>query len=251
MPFCVQGQQWSLRESNPYFKNANLAYSRCTKAPLLLYIFVKTIAISDIHLGTRIALTDTLSNFLLQINTDQLIIVGDLFDAVLSLYGKNTRHVLYLLRRLSDRGVKLHYVSGNHDPDAQEMAYLLGAAWHQEQYTFLSDGKNFCAIHGHQFDPYIFGPTTAFMSVFYRVIGLVSPSFSYFISNLYPNKRSAEVQKGAIAYAATNNFHYILCGHTHMALQTQNYTNLGCWCHNTCNYAEINDDVVLLKSWPH
>ncbi|HIQ51894.1 MAG TPA: UDP-2,3-diacylglucosamine diphosphatase, partial [Pseudomonas pachastrellae] len=119
---------------------------------------VRTLWISDLHLGTRGCQADKLATFLKSYDCDQLYLVGDIID------GWRLRKGIYwpqahtnVLRRvltMSKRGTRVVYVTGNHDEFLRRYSTLLlgnielvDEAVHQCQ-----DGRRLLVIHGDQFD---------------------------------------------------------------------------------------------------
>ena len=80
---------------------------------------VKTLFISDVHLGTRKSQADKLLDVLKDYEFENLIIIGDFIDltALKQKFYWNEDHstVIQKVLRLSRKGVKVVYLLGNHD----------------------------------------------------------------------------------------------------------------------------------------
>ena len=80
---------------------------------------IRTLFISDVHLGTRKSQPSKLLDVLRIYEYDELIIIGDFIDLT-SLKNKlywTPEHstVIQKILRLSRKGVKVTYIIGNHD----------------------------------------------------------------------------------------------------------------------------------------
>src|SRR5690242_9526204 len=105
------------------------------------------IILSDIHLGSSCCQAETVVDFLDDLpETQRLIINGDLLEGTEYRLGKRHWRVLSRLRRLSDR-LDLVWVRGNHDPDADDLAHLLGAAY-VDEYQFTTGPLDVLCVHG-------------------------------------------------------------------------------------------------------
>lgn len=125
---------------------------------------IKTLFISDVHLGTSKCQADKLLEVFREYEFDKLVIVGDFIDLT-SLKRKffwRPEHstVIQKVLRLSRKGVSIVYVLGNHD------FYLRGLIEEGDinigdillcdnhQHTTLS-GERIYICHGDQFDGFI------------------------------------------------------------------------------------------------
>lgn len=119
---------------------------------------VRTLWISDVHLGTRDCQAEHLSQFLKRYHADRIYLVGDIID------GWKLRGGMYwpqahtnVIRRLltmSKRGTEVIYVTGNHDEFLRRYSKLvLGNIHLVDQAEHLTaDGRRLLVIHGDQFD---------------------------------------------------------------------------------------------------
>src|SRR5712672_1996073 len=119
---------------------------------------VRTIFLSDIHLGARGCQADKLLDFLRQYDADVIYLVGDIIDGWQLKSGwywpQSHNDVVQKLLRQSRKGVRVIYLPGNHDEflrdyygthfggvEVQDMAMHDGA-----------DGRRYLVIHGDHFD---------------------------------------------------------------------------------------------------
>ncbi len=124
---------------------------------------VRTLFISDVHLGSRHAQSGPLLQFLQTVRAEQLFIVGDFIDGwKLKQSFRWDPEYDELLELLSDRldsGMRVYYVSGNHDdflrhqPLIRNLAERLGSVQVAEEFVFeTADSRRFLVTHGDRFD---------------------------------------------------------------------------------------------------
>lgn len=120
---------------------------------------LRTIIISDIHLGTAGAKAREVVHFLLQYTCDTLILNGDVIDAwELKKYGKwkvkHTRFFKVILKMMEENDTKVIYLHGNHDDFIDTIIPLqIGNLSLQMDYILQSaNGKNYYVVHGDIFD---------------------------------------------------------------------------------------------------
>ena len=149
---------------------------------------VKTLFISDIHLGNHKSQADKLLEVLKKYEYENLVIVGDFIDLT-SLKKKfywNADHstVIQKVLRASRKGVKVTYILGNHD------FYLRGLIKDEninigditicdEMYYKTSKGEKIYICHGDQFDGFIR------LHPFLYVLGDWAYEFSFKINKAY------------------------------------------------------------------
>ncbi|QRY78902.1 UDP-2,3-diacylglucosamine diphosphatase [Pseudomonas sp. PDNC002] len=119
---------------------------------------VRTLWISDVHLGTRDCQAEHLAGFLKRYHADRIYLVGDIID------GWKLRGGIYwpqahtnVIRRLltmSKRGTEVIYVTGNHDEFLRRYSSLLlgNIRLVDEIVHTTADGRQLLVIHGDQFD---------------------------------------------------------------------------------------------------
>lgn len=120
---------------------------------------VRTIFLSDIHLGTRACQVDRLLEFLKAHESEYLYLVGDILDfwamgrrGVYWSASMNT-FIQKVLKR-ARQGVKVIFIPGNHDEALRD--YLDVAFGNINLYRdfehVTADGKSFLVLHGDEFD---------------------------------------------------------------------------------------------------
>ena len=121
----------------------------------------RTIAISDVHLGTRDSKADQLNNFLKHNTCETLYLVGDIIDGWRIQQNKwrwKQSHTNVVRRILghAKRDTRVVYVAGNHDEFLRPiMPYGIGFGMievvNQIEHVGV-DGKRYLVVHGDLFD---------------------------------------------------------------------------------------------------
>jgi UDP-2,3-diacylglucosamine pyrophosphatase LpxH len=119
---------------------------------------VRTLFLSDIHLGFKRSRAAELADFLLTIDADTIVLVGDIIDA-LSLsqrffWSAEHSRVVQVLLAKRRAGARLLYIPGNHDAALAPFAALLqGQLEVQREWVHCTvRGERFLVLHGDQFD---------------------------------------------------------------------------------------------------
>jgi UDP-2,3-diacylglucosamine hydrolase len=218
--------------------------------------------ISDLHLGARDDEEERVKQqrvlrFLKSLRTQatHLFIVGDLFDFWFEykyVTPKECFEFLYELKRLTEQGVTIHYLAGNHDFALNSFFIQhLNIQTHLNELEIELGGKKFYLFHGDG---------VAGRDVGYRILKkivrnkmnqrlfrLLHPDFGIplarFVSGSsrkYTNQMNhLRDERDYIAFAARKfeaGFDYVLMGHRHNPLvhevQGKKYINLGDWIEN-------------------
>ena len=154
---------------------------------------IKTLFISDVHLGTKKCQADKLLEVFKNYEFEHLVIVGDFIDLT-SLKRKfywNESHstVIQKILRFSRKGVKVNYILGNHDH------YLRGLIKESninigdieisdELFYMTTKGESIYICHGDQFDGFIR------LHPFLYMIGDFAYEISFKINTIYNKIRS-------------------------------------------------------------
>lgn len=243
---------------------------------------IRTLFISDVHLGTKKCQADKLLNVLRIYEFDRLVIIGDFIDLT-SLKKKFYWHpdhstVIQKILRLSRKGVKVNYIIGNHDYYLRglidEQNINLGEIEISDDliYNTLKDEKIYIC-HGDQFDGFIR------MHPFLYSLGDCAYELSFKINRLYNFFRKLfrmnewslssylkSKVKNVISFindfkilsakmAKEKECQSIMIGHIHTpAIDRKgdvNYYNTGDFC-ETCSYLiEDESGNIILKYYTH
>lgn len=114
--------------------------------------------ISDLHLGSKHAQVDAILAFLRTNRARSLYLVGDIVDGWELRRGWHWDHrantVIQKLLRLSRKGTRVTYITGNHDEFLEPYTGLRfgGVRLVRHAVHRAADGRRYLVIHGHQFD---------------------------------------------------------------------------------------------------
>lgn len=215
---------------------------------------VDTIIISDIHLGSLVSRSQQLIQLLKRFRFKRLILNGDVFDDLnFKRLKKKDWKFLSLIRSLSHprHGREVIWVIGNHDGIAETLSHLLGVEV-VEEYIWVFNDKKMIALHGHQFDEFIYDKpvitevaTRLYTGI--QMIGGEQQRLSRWIKQR--SKRFIriveKVADDALEYGRLQQCDYIFCGHTHVAtMKTSDgvtYVNSGCWTDIPSTFITIDD----------
>ena len=121
-------------------------------------IRVRSIFLSDIHLGSRPCKASRLLEFLKQYESEVIFLLGDIVDfwslrrGVYWPASHNT--VVQKLLRLARRGTRVFYIPGNHDEALRDYldASFGNIRVEKEHVHVAADGKRYALLHGDQYD---------------------------------------------------------------------------------------------------
>lgn len=121
---------------------------------------VKTLFLSDIHLGTKDSKAKEILELIEEIKFERLILVGDIIDGwALSRGSKLKNQHTKLIRKilkLGESGVEIIWIRGNHDDFLRNLIpYTLGNINIMEDYILESDNKKYYIMHGDAFDVFV------------------------------------------------------------------------------------------------
>jgi len=239
---------------------------------------IKTLFISDVHLGTQKCRADKLLQVLKDYEFEKLVIIGDFIDLT-SLKRKffwrpDHSTVIQKILRLSRKGVEVVYILGNHDYYLRglidEENISLGDILICNQYFYTtSSGEKIYICHGDQFDGFIR------LHPFLYVLGDWAYEMSFKINATYNKIRRlfgleywslSQYLKSKVknAIAFINDFkilsikkvqevdcHSIMIGHIHTPDiergEKYNYYNTGDFC-ESCSflYEDLSGEIKLV-----
>jgi UDP-2,3-diacylglucosamine pyrophosphatase LpxH len=239
---------------------------------------VRTLFLSDIHLGYRHARARELNEFLAGVETERIVLVGDIVDA-LSLArraywtAEHTQVVRTLLAR-QRAGTRLIYIPGNHDASLAMLAQMLQGQFevHREWVHRTARGARLLVLHGDQFDGVVHCP-----SLLQHLGDFVHGKFVG-ISHCVNNVRRAfgkpywalterlklsigvsaryieQFEHLAAAHARAQGYDGVICGHIHRAnlrhIGGTVYANTGDWVESCSALAESDAGELSLLRWP-
>ncbi len=238
---------------------------------------MKTYFISDAHLGLGTkdeerAKESRLIQFLDHIahDVDQLFIVGDLFDAWFeyrTVIPKGFHRFFAKVSELTDRGVPIHYLAGNHDYWMRDFFRdELGMNTHYEPFDVWIDDKRIYIHHGDG----LAANDTGYLilkklfrsrlniwlySWLHPDIGLAFAKSTSKRSRQHTSGKDygeGDAMMGFAQEKIDEGYDIVVMGHRHRPVIRQlgkgTYINLGDWIeHNT--FAELEGGCITLKTW--
>lgn len=119
---------------------------------------VRTLFISDIHLGSKIAKAQYLIEFLRVYEAETIYLVGDIVDGWRLRrtwhWPQSHNDVVQKLLRKARKGARVIYIAGNHDEFLREFqgVHFGGIEVADQAIHVAADGRRYLVIHGDQFD---------------------------------------------------------------------------------------------------
>lgn len=235
----------------------------------------RSIFISDLHLGSKYARVKDLIQFLKDNDCDTLYLIGDIIDGweLRRRWYWNSDYNLLLqkLLRKSRKGMKIIYITGNHDEFLRDLGNSLnfGNIEITNQIIHISpNGKKYLIIHGDIFDGILSSmPFISHIGNFmYEVILKINSVFNkirswfgmeYWSLSHYLKVNTKEVVKHCFKFenalveaAIHNNVDGVICGHIHYPCQKVingiEYHNTGCWIELATSIVEYDDGRLEL-----
>jgi len=239
---------------------------------------VRTIFLSDIHLGIRACQADRLLEFLRCYSARELFLLGDIIDFQAlgrSIYWTSAHNtVVQKILRRARHGEKVVLIPGNHDRALQE---YVGATFGdiriaREWIHAAADGRRYLLIHGDAHDP---------VSQVHRLLAVAGDVAYAFLLRINRHLAWWRRQVGATGYWSLSTYvkqritramHYIgeyesavaraarargvdgvICGHIHVAaikeVQGIAYVNTGDWVDSCTAVVEHFDGRMELVRW--
>jgi UDP-2,3-diacylglucosamine pyrophosphatase LpxH len=239
---------------------------------------LRTVFISDIHLGSRGCRADLLLEFLKSVEVDYLFLVGDIVDLWAMrknfYWPQEHNNVLRVVLGKAKNGTRVIYVPGNHDEDLREFCGSVfgNLEIHREYVHRMHDGRQLLVMHGDEFDTVVkCSPWLAKLgsSVYDFLLGLnthVNAIRRWFklpywsLASYLKHKAKSAVQyiasfEQAVAHAARKRgVDGVVCGHIHRAeisdIDGVQYCNDGDWVESCTALVEDMNGRLALWSWP-
>ncbi|HET9389591.1 MAG TPA: UDP-2,3-diacylglucosamine diphosphatase [Steroidobacteraceae bacterium] len=239
---------------------------------------VHTLFLSDIHLGYRRARVRELADFLQGIEARQIVLVGDIIDA-LSLgqsffWSAGHTNIVRLLLARRRAGTRLLFIPGNHDASLAMFAEVLNGQLevHREWVHRTARGQRLLVTHGDRFDGIV--PCAPWLTRLGDALYYVTVALSHGVNNLRrvlgkpywplaeriklgigPSLRYIErYERVAVAHASAEGYDGIICGHIHRAnlreIDGTVYCNTGDWVESCSALIETLEGELQLLRWP-
>ncbi len=232
---------------------------------------VRTIWISDVHLGTRGSNAEMLLDFLREYECETLYVVGDLIDTWAMrrkpYWPQAHNDVIQKILRRARKGTPVIYIPGNHDEMVGQYLGRYGEITIQKRAIHrTADGRRILVIHGHELDTVVqnvrwlafagdlgytfllgLNPLVNFLR---RRFGLGYWSLSAAVKAKVKDAVSfiGKFEAAVAKYAAKYRVEAILCGHIHSAavkrIGNVTYYNSGDWVESCTALVEQFDGAI-------
>ena len=229
--------------------------------------------ISDVHLGTYGSRANELSRYLSTIDPSILILNGDIIDIwqfSKKYWSPGHMQVIKQITSMLGRGIKVYYVTGNHDEMLRRFEHFSVGDFHIVNKLVIhhSNGKQSWIFHGDVFDVIMQHSKwlAKLGAVGYDMLIYINAFINYISKKLGKGKISLSKKiknsvKGAIKHinnfeqtaadiAIEKGYDYVLCGHIHLPCNRKivnsngsvNYLNSGDWIENLTALEYINNE---------
>lgn len=223
---------------------------------------VDLVVISDVHLGTYGCHAKELLAYLKSIKPKQVVLNGDIIDIwqfSKRYWPKSHMKVIKLLMHWVSNGVRVHYITGNHDEMLRKFVdFKMGSFTITNKVVLSLNGKKAWMFHGDVFDVTMQHSKWIaklgaigydFLILLNRFVNFISKkmgkgpvSMSKRIKNGVKSaiKFISDFEKTAADIAIEKKFDYVVCGHIHQPeikkIETDKgavlYLNSGDWVEN-------------------
>lgn len=240
-------------------------------------IRVRTLFLSDLHLGTKGCQAEALLEFLRCYDAETIYLVGDIVDGWRLKSGwywpQSHNDVVQKLLRKVRKGTSLVYVPGNHDEFLRDYigVNLGGIELAEHALHETADGKRYLVIHGDQFDLVVRharwlallgdGAYTAalfintYLNIVRRKLGLTYWSLSAWAKLRVKNAVNfiSKFEELLATEARRQEVDGVICGHIHHAVMHEHYgvsyVNTGDWVESCTVVVEHWDGKLELLRW--
>jgi UDP-2,3-diacylglucosamine pyrophosphatase LpxH len=229
---------------------------------------VRTVILSDVHLGTRDCKIEQVNHFLRNVRCEKLILNGDIIDGWQLQRGGSwskghTRFVRIVLKKMEKRGTEVVYVRGNHDDIlASFLPLQFEGLQICEDHVHEGVRGRYLILHGDVFD------TVTKNFVFLAHVGDWGYSLLLRLNRIYNAWRAFRGKeywslsraikarvKEAVAHVSRFEQHIVqlarqrgclgvMCGHIHTAadkwLEGVHYLNSGDW---------VESNTAIVENW--
>jgi UDP-2,3-diacylglucosamine pyrophosphatase LpxH len=238
---------------------------------------VRTMFLSDIHLGTRGCQADRLLDFMRHYDADTIYLVGDIVDGwqlkTAWFWPQAHNDIVQKLLRKARKGSRVLYIPGNHDEFLRDYygTHFGGIEVLEDAVHVSADGRRYLVVHGDLFDLVIrharwlallgnhaydvaIWLNTHFNAV-RRALGLTYWSLSQWAKLKVKNAVNfiSEYEQTLAAEAQRRGVDGVICGHIHHAIirpiSGLRYINCGDWVESCTAVVEHFDGTFEIVRW--
>lgn len=218
--------------------------------------------VSDIHLATHASNAKKVLKYLKSIRPKVLVLNGDIIDSwrfSRNFFPKSHLKVIRQIIKMMERGVMVHYITGNHDEFLRQFNNIeIGTLKVSNQLCLNLDGKRTWILHGDLFDftMHEIKWLAKFGSSLKGLLTVINKMVNYGLrifgrkdviiykgikSRLLKDKdKVSRFEKVVTKVAMEKEFNTVICGHTHvprkkivkMDNREVQYLNCGDWVEN-------------------
>ena len=238
---------------------------------------LRTVFISDIHLGFKGCRADFLLDFLRRVECEQLYLVGDIVDLWAlqrSFYWPQAHNdVLRTILGKAKHGTRVIYVPGNHDRTFREHDGLVlgNVEIRRQAIHHTTDGRRFLVLHGDEFDGVVRASPfleslgnrayaavlrlNRYLNVLRQKLGYPYWSVAAFLKHKVKNavQYIANFERAVAMEARRRGVDGIICGHIHRAeiseIDGVLYCNDGDWVESCTSLVEDFQGRLSLLRW--
>jgi UDP-2,3-diacylglucosamine pyrophosphatase LpxH len=238
---------------------------------------VRTVWLSDIHLGSRDCRADYLLDFLQRVDCETLYLLGDIVDFWAMkrqfLWPSPHYEVLRLIMQKARSGTRVVYVPGNHDEVMREfVGHTFGPVAIAEELIHTTvDGRRLLLFHGDVLDMHVqldrlsryLGDAAYDLLMWLHrwtnrargVLGLPYWSLASYLKtrNGKAVKAIRAFEDAALAEARRRGLDGVVCGHIHHAEISERdgllYCNDGDWVESCTALVEGHDGALDILHW--
>ena len=239
---------------------------------------VRSIFLSDIHLGTRACQAERLVEFLREHAAEHIFLIGDIVDfwaMSRSICWKPSHNtVVQKLLRRARRGERVVLIPGNHDEALRDYCGVVFGDIEvaSELVHETADGRRFLLIHGDQFDQvtrhhrwvamlgdraydllvrlncwFSWGRRKLGISGYWSLAGYAKRKVKTALNFIF------DFEASAVHQARERGLDGVICGHIHWAtireIDGLQYVNCGDWVDSCTAIVEHFDGTLELVSW--
>lgn len=238
---------------------------------------IRTLFLSDLHLGYRGCRAEALLEFLQAHQPEELVLVGDVVDlwslSRAPYWPSSHQAVVRYLTSMAASGTRVTYVPGNHDAAIREWVgtSLAGIRIVPEYEHVLADGRRFLVVHGDCFDDavrfpawlaglgsHLYDMTLWLSHVLHGIKRRLSRQARWFSLATWLKRRVPEAQRyvrqfelAARREARRRGLDGIICGHIHHPALHDSpegcYANDGDWVEHGTGLVEHFDGRLELR----
>ena len=238
---------------------------------------VRTLFLSDLHLGTRGCQADALLDFLRVHEAEEIYLVGDIVDGWRLRqswhWPQSHNDVVQKLLRKARKGTRVVYIPGNHDEFLRDYAGSTfgGVEIKEEAIHICADGRKMLLLHGDKFDTVVRNVRwlallgdhaydfaiwlNGHIARFRRMMGLPYWSFSQWSKDKVKTAVSfvTAFEEAVVHDARKQGADIVVCGHIHKAVIRQfddiTYVNTGDWVESCTAVLEHFDGRLEICRW--